>query len=111
MNVDMLRRSKGSLVRLRPIARRHDAVKELPPIDDDWRIVEVDRARGLEIENVRTMHFVRLGIDAVVRYDTDPGRDRVGEAKHGILELRWQVQIGPGDAASSGPLLGQPGPK
>jgi hypothetical protein len=48
MNVDMLRRSQHSLVRLRPMARPDDDEMSTLP-DDDWRIDTVDRTKGLEI--------------------------------------------------------------
>ena len=92
MNKDQLAKSKGSRIRLRPIAKRFEDNRELPPIDDDWIIEFVDKNKGVNIFNVRTNHTTALGFDHIREFISDPNRDR-DELKHGFLKLKVQISL------------------
>lgn len=93
MKKDMLLRSKGQVVRIRPIAKRLNGQEVLQEIDDDWRIIDVDpNKKTIEILNIRCHHQPILGFDHVYSFDPDPMRDVDGQ-KHGFLQLLVQVYL------------------
>lgn len=89
MNKKMLRKSVHHLVRLWPVARRFNDFDELPRIDDDWIVRQVNDI-GVEISNLRNDHSLILGFDHIREYISDPNRE-YGDPKFGILELSIQL--------------------
>ena len=67
VNKNKLAKSLGHRVRLQPPARG-PADRML---DDDWRIKEVADT-FVELENLTTTDIVKVGLDAVYTYFTDP---------------------------------------
>ena len=70
MNKQQLTKNIGRHVRLRPPATTSDGRR----LDDDWRILEVTDTR-VELERIGDDASLRLGIDHVNRYSSDPQRD------------------------------------
>ena len=92
MNKAKLAANLYGRVRLRQIAGRMTPEGQwLPPIDDEWIIIEVGE-QALRISNNRTGHAPLLGFDHVHHYVTDPARDWDG-LKHGFLELDVQLTL------------------
>jgi hypothetical protein len=69
MNVEQLKKNQGSEVRLRPIPGRREGVagQALPSVDDTWTIYAVEKGK-VELHNIRTGHFVKLGNDNVQEF-------------------------------------------
>ena len=86
MNKAQLQKNVGSRVRLRP-----QATEALGAHDDDWTVRKVTD-ETLELVNERTHHVATLGLDAVKRYTSDPGRDAAG-VKYGFLSLTVAVKL------------------
>ena len=89
MNKDKLVRCVGQHVRLRPMALRHDGVRGLPQLDDDWRVDMVED-KGVWLRNIRTDHRVLLGYDHIHHYTSDPAR-QLGGQQYGFLQLNVQI--------------------
>src|SRR5438445_13511858 len=98
MNKDRLKNLVGYRIRIRPIARRPGDFDELPVIDDDWIISNVDTDH-VELTNVRTGHNAVLGLDHIHSFLSDPGRDNSG-IKYGFLQLRVQLSLLPAGSRS-----------
>jgi len=104
MNRDQLAKTVGRRVRLRPPAMTSSGER----LDDDWRIAEVTDTR-VELRRVPDDAPLRLGLDHIHRYASDPDRDDQPDAPYGFLVLiekvirrddgRFTVEIViPGDA-------------
>jgi hypothetical protein len=94
MNKAQLQNSVHFRVRLRPIARRFSAERELKAIDDDWIVSDVATyGPGVGIQNIRTNHVLRLGFDQIHHFSEDVARDRADGVRHGFFELRGQVRL------------------
>lgn len=86
MKKDRLPELKNLRARIRPVARRHDAMGyRMPDMDDDWMITEAT-PQFVMASNIRTQHFVRFSPDNIHHFEPDPNR-----ANHAILELNAQV--------------------
>lgn len=95
MKKDQLKKIVGHRVRLRPVAKRRSGTQELPRIDDDWTVRQVE-GDVIELSNPRTDHVARLGLDHIHSYLSDPGRD-IGGIRYGFLQLRVQLCLRPLD--------------
>jgi len=93
MNRDKLKNLVGYRIRIRPVAHHPSEFDELPVVDDDWIIINVERDR-VEFKNVRTGHRLVLGLDHIHSFMSDPGRDKDG-IKYGFLQLRVQLSLLP----------------
>lgn len=91
MNKSQLTKIEGYRVRLRPPAVRADELGPLPPIDDDWVVVDVSETT-IKLSNTRTSHTAILGLDHIQSYTSDPQRD-IGTLKHGFLRLHVQLTL------------------
>ncbi len=92
MNLNQLKRNQGYHVQIVPVAcRLNDLGIELPPIDDDWLMEEVNDEH-VRISNVRTGHIVVLGKDHIHNFSSNPQRS-LGDLKYGFLNLHVQVFI------------------
>lgn len=70
MNAEQFRKNVGSLVRLRPIARRRlPTGQSLDPIDYEWRVLRIVDG-SVELTNIRTDHITRLGFDNIREFRT-----------------------------------------
>lgn len=93
MNREQLSRNIGQLLLLQPAPYRIDAGgRVLPDLRDAWQLQSVtgDVAR---VSNIRTGHFLDIGLDAVYSYASDPNAKNLGERHTGILQLKVQVYI------------------
>lgn len=90
MKLAQFRKNVGMHVNLQPVAVRLDERgNELSDFNDDWRIADVTND-FVEIRNIHTGHFVRLGPDHIHHFDTNPGRTSPG-VRYGFLTLTVQV--------------------
>lgn len=90
MNWQQLKKNVGHRVQLRPIAGRLDeSGRRLRSLDDDWTIRAFPND-CVEVYNVRTGHFIRLGKDHVHHFASNPDRAD-GELRFGFLILTVQV--------------------
>src|SRR5438128_6781687 len=81
------------LVRMRPVAQRHDAQGyRLPDLDDDWFVSDAT-PDYVTASNTRTGLAVRLSADNIHHYEPD-----VNRPGHGILELNAQIFLQGTDA-------------
>ena len=86
MNREKVTFMQAAKFRIRPLARRIEPTgRELPRKDDWWRITSLSHG-ALNLVNVRTNHFVKLGVDHVTEFITDPE-----DGAHGTLVLDSQV--------------------
>ena len=94
MNKQKLAHSLHYRVRLWPVAwRKVPGGPWLPPIDDDWVVMDVREQGGVvRLDNPRTGHFVLLGHDRIHHFDHEPQRDWDG-LKHGMFVLRTQLVL------------------
>jgi tetratricopeptide (TPR) repeat protein len=93
MNRELLSRNVGQLLLLQPAPYRlDDGGKALPDLRDAWRLERItgDSAR---VANIRTDHFVDIGLDAIYSYASDPNAKNLGEQHVGILQLKVQVYV------------------
>ncbi len=85
MNVEQLRKNIGSLVRIRPMAKRLDPFSGgwLEQRDDLWRIRGIEKG-CVSLQNIRTRHVREIGPDNIKEYRTD-------DADSAFLLLRCQL--------------------
>jgi hypothetical protein len=86
MKKDQVAKMVGRHVRLRPMATTASGDR----LDDDWVIVNVSDTR-LDLQRVPDDAPLRLGLDHVHRYSSDPDRDEEPHAPYGILVLTERV--------------------
>lgn len=86
MNREQLAKNVRRHVRLRPPATTADGRR----LDDDWRIVTVTDSR-VELRHIGDDAPLRLGLDHVNRYSSDPQRDDEPNAPYGFLVLNEKV--------------------
>lgn len=98
MNKEQLKRLEWKQVKIRPIAKRihHLTGEELPPIDDRWQVVGVNKD-GVHLRVLRTDHGITLPYDHIREFMHDTECD-------GFLFLKVQVTLS-GDRATKEPLL------
>lgn len=101
MNKDQIKKTVGTRVRIRPVAKRHDGTNELPPVDYDWLVLRIED-EVVVLSNLSTVHMARIGLDQIHSYMSDPIRD-TGDVKHGFLQLRVQLCLR-GNAIDTEPL-------
>jgi hypothetical protein len=89
MNKEYLSKNVGRVVRLRPPATTPDGQR----LDVDWRIVNVTDTRA-ELRRITDDATLRLGLDHVHRYSSDPDRDDEPNAPYGYLVLTENVVRG-----------------
>jgi hypothetical protein len=105
MNKSKLAKTRYFRMRIRPVARRFDATRELPRIDDDW-LVEDTSQDGLRLKNSRTGHGILLPYDHIHDFRSDPS-EYPREVKRGFLMLLSQVWL-QGNRAGIEPLMRPP---
>ena len=86
MNRDQLVKNIGRYVRLRPCASAANGQR----LDVDWQIMAVTDTR-VELRLVDDGTPLRLGLDHVHRYSSDPERDDEPYAPYGVLVLVEKV--------------------
>jgi len=91
MNKNMLTRLVGSHIRLRPILRRFDDIRELEPEDDRWLVNHADSS-GLVITDLRTGHFLNVRPDHIHEFRSDDS-PYFPEIPTGFLMLRSQAWL------------------
>lgn len=91
MNLDKLKDSVGTLVKVRPAARSRNAAGVMLKRDDPWRIESVDRATGIQLRNIRTDHNPKLNADHVHHFATAPMLP--DQVKRGFLELTVTMEL------------------
>jgi hypothetical protein len=101
MNKSALKKNEWSTAKIRPIAKRFygENGPQLPPVDDDWLIQNVDDD-GVRISNPHTGHWTILGFDQIHHRTTDPTRG----PGYGSLTLNIQLCIG-GNSLWSEPAI------
>ena len=105
MNKGKLSKTQDFRMHIRPVARRFDAMRELPPIDDDWLVVDTTQV-GLRLSNTRTGHSILLPYDHIHDFRSDPS-EHPREVKRGFLVLLSQVWL-QGNRAGIEPLMRPP---
>jgi hypothetical protein len=107
MNKTQLTKTVGQHVRLQPHARRLGVA-----LKDSWAVEEVDD-RAVSLKHLAGQYRVRLGVDAVRSYMSDPNNDRAGVTS-GWLQLLAQIDIAADGSTDVTPLpldaLGVPVP-
>ena len=86
MNKDQLLKTVGRYVRLRPRAMTPSGER----LDDDWQIIQVTDTR-VELRHVTDEAPLRLGLDHIHRYTSDPDRDEEPNAPYAFLVLTENV--------------------
>lgn len=103
MNKAQLRKNAWkTFVRLRPMPRRFNGgpgMPELPQLDRDWRIGDVQE-KGVFLHHIGTPHGFLLGFDHIRSFVSDTVR---GD-NYGFLILNTQVNLG-GDHVWLEPIL------
>jgi hypothetical protein len=89
MNKEQLAKNIGRVVRLRPPATTPSGQR----LDDDWRIASVTDSRA-ELRRIPDEAPLRLGLDHLHRYSSDPDRDDETNAPYGFLVLTEKVVRG-----------------
>jgi hypothetical protein len=89
MNIEKLRRSLYTRLRLRPIAISVQPDGAFERHDDVWLLQRVSQAE-VELSNISTGHVAKLGTDHIHHFDSDPQSGTATE-KHGFLTLTVQV--------------------
>jgi hypothetical protein len=101
MNHEQFRKCIGQTLRLEPRAIGPDDRHS----DDDWSVVDVDESRKVAtIRNLTRGGDLVVGFDHVKNYDTDRARG----ARHGFLNMLWQVRIDGNRSISARPIPARP---
>jgi len=70
MKIDQFKKQLGTLIKLRPLPIRFDALgRKLKEIDDDWKVGPIiENPKRINLSNIRTGHFIELQPDNIREY-------------------------------------------